>query len=250
MKKTMLVLFLALVIVAMSSVAAFAAGYTTDTLDATQAAHGGYGATTHACKQCHDVHGNDLAAAATDWAPLYRWATKSAGCEACHLGASADATGYLVYTAAVAVDAEHTLTVTAVPDGTTDLAAGLACSDCHDGSPHGQGWYDPITPTFGTAGAMITATDVVTYCGACHDLNDDGAGDSTHPLATDIATSGRSISITDATDCKSCHVTTMANGFPHQSVTDYAFLGSATAAADANLDGVCIACHDNVGTAY
>lgn len=242
MKRMSIIVVLALMVLAVGASLAQAAYVDSSNADPTTALHAGYGAATNACQACHDVHGGDQS---TD-APLWRWATKQAGCEFCHLGAGA-ASGTEVYNLLAGVQAEHTIggPVT-IPDtvaGDT-LSLGLVntdldCFDCHDGGVHGH--------DAGAWGSLITdySDNWALYCGGgCHSGNDDvdngGGGDSTHPIAA--ATGVTAFVATNVDECRDCHITIAADGFPHQS-TEWMFLG-VDGDPDA-LDAVCLGCHDD-----
>jgi len=247
MKKTMFVLALAIVIVAMSTTAAFAA-YKVDVVDYDQAViHGGYGAATTACKACHDVHGGQEG---SDGTPLFRWASAQAGCNACHTTGSA-LTTHVVYETAGTIVAEHSIGASAVYDATDnadlmrDTVANLGCLDCHDAGPHAAGEATTFFNGDADGGALILASwgSVTGYCAGCHDLNDDAL--TSHPL-DGTADGVRAFVASD--DCTDCHDSTAGSGFPHDGA-NYAFLGAdGGTTADVYPDAVCIACHIN-GTA-
>lgn len=257
MKKTMIVVVLAVAMLATMSGIAYAGYATPDpNVDEQWAAHSGFAATTNYCKQCHDVHGGVMN---TDNTPLWRYGTVTDVCYYCHVGGAA-MSGDQVY-GDTTFEAEHTIGATNVPDaavaGPTHAGLGsddkLGCFDCHDAAPHGAG---ATSSGWGSGGALITTTKSfgTAYCGGCHDLNDGGAlggggSDTTHPIVS---------SVTDATvafgasqGCISCHDSTLANGFPHQT-NGYAMLQDTALLTGGiyPLDDICMTCHPNVGTLF
>ncbi len=261
MKRTMIILALALVMVAMFATAAYAAGYKVDTYVTDPAPvvgppalsiHGGYAATSTYCKSCHDVHGGTVDHA--NDAYLFRWATATDGCVACHDGASTLTTHKVYLTAGVQLS-EHTISAatTVIPDSTADAGlmldgvAGLGCADCHNAAPHGMG-----EGTLFVDGALIKATSgatVTEFCGTnCHNLNDRVGETTTHPMG---AAEAVAYAEAPAASCISCHNDLVADGFPHESV-NYAFLGTDAGTTDnVYQDGVCTAsCHPNVGSTF
>lgn len=246
MKKIMFLCIIVVAILAISATSAFA--YKVDTINYNDARHGGYAATTNACKACHDVHGGSTNFGTGVASMLYRWDTASAGCTACHQGV-APLTTTVVYGVAAPV-AEHTIGAAVVYDSTDDSGIDLSlpvdsldCFDCHNAAPHGAGAGYP-----GASGtALITEATVNAFCARCHDKNDDVA--TSHPLAAFDSTT----SWVSATSCTSCHTSAAADGFPHQDALDYAFLGVSTVTETAQ-DEKCIVCHisgiSGVGLTY
>lgn len=240
--------------------------------------HGGYTATTNACKKCHAVH-NALGANGAADATSYKLMRYRAGeqelfgaCNFCH-----DATGMIsskrVYTKTVPdsspTTAKHSLGsgTTNIPDSTSNDSLGsgtvnqLDCIDCHRGAPHGAVDGAPVAPS-------TKLTNVVDpggagsndFCKTCHDRNYvttvNGNGHRVEALASDNSGSGgKKIAGQDAGNCVSCHNSAKkaAGGdFPHSADDGGRFLGgninaSASsadgAASDSRLTAKCFQCH-------
>lgn len=237
MKKTLIILALALAMVAVASVA-----YAVNPADPDAALHGGYSTATNACQQCHDVHGAETYVDA----PLWRWANAAAGCAYCHgdgTGAGG-ATTVDVYGDVATAEAVHTIGAAVIPDATdnsqiTDAAvAALDCFDCHNGGVHGTGGGYYVLTTDATANA---------FCGRCHDLNlTNGVVDGTSHV---LAAADNTHAWVGSPNCISCHDDEgelVPVDFPH-ATPNYVFAGGDSDVA--TLDAVCLACHvDDIGT--
>lgn len=240
--------------------------------------HGGYSATTNACKKCHAVHnalGPNAASDGTSYKlTRYRSVQQElfGACNFCH-----DATGMIgskrVYTKMVSdsspTTAKHVLGAgtTNVPDSTDNkgldngIPGQLDCIDCHRGAPHGAVDGAPVV-----AGTKLTniadpaGSGSNYFCKKCHDRNYEtnvnGDSHRVEALASDNSgTGGKKIAGEDAHNCASCHTSPKkASGgdFPHSADDGGRFLGSNInasasaadgAATDNRLAAKCFQCH-------
>lgn len=264
MKKTIMIVALAMVMLFAFSSIAFAA--LTDSLDTvegvagltqspTDSAHGGYAQSTNSCKLCHDVHQNANG-------HLFLAATTSAGCYVCHVSGVGSVNS--VYTG-TAVAHDITDGVLTIPDSGATYATdestgvdGLTCMGCHDAAPHGKG--------FAAGGYALTKqANHVAFCVKCHKANDGRVvgglvEQPTHVMALVGTTyvdkgsaSGIGAADSGATsaDCINCHTnggtaSVLGTDFPHTGT----FKLLMTGATAQGLAPECLACHSGVGSAY
>ncbi len=226
MKRMLIVLSLAVVLVVAGASSAYAL-------------HHGYDATSGNCRSCHAVHGatgdhlyNSAASRGAAAGSVYagQQITLDAGsiaqdlCEWCHVYG----TTYAVYQSGM-TSAEtpagkfamgmHEMGAASIPDvgdSTFDLAknaTGLDCIDCHNAMPHAANANAAVAFYVQDAGA--TQVEVVNaMCTRCHEGNNSAthAGE-THPLVT--ASAGyetdnygtQVIAFEDSADCLACHNT-------------------------------------------
>lgn len=263
MKKTIIVLSLAFVMVFAFAAHAMAAtcqphqtaeGVTflddASNWVSTENVHGGYADTTNSCKVCHDVHENANA-------HLFITTVVSDGCVLCHTDGGG---GTAVYTGTSAHDllnADEIIPDVGGTNGFDDdtVIDALSCIDCHDAAPHGAG-----ESTASGHYTLTTADDPVDFCVACHAANDGrvsggDVGQPTHVMAA-VGTSyndfagtpgiGAADSGATSADCVNCHTNGSADDFPHSG--NYKLL--ADGAGQYALADVCLGCHSGVGTDY
>lgn len=257
MKKTLFVVLVAMVFVMAFATAAFAAwgdnGYLAG--DGTSP-HVGYTATTNKCGVCHSVHG----ASATGQALLA--SSRADACTYCHVDS-----GGALYTNVYAGAAAN---YTADTANNHSSAGGARCVDCH--SVHGAntvlGGADILLEQDGSIAlaerganyASFIETAAVTnqseWCSGCHPYYNTAVNGRTHVMTVSDGTHAFS----GSTACASCHdsntydagsaaaATTIGAWFPHltQGVRFLETQG-ATAATDADADGVCLKCHQSGG---
>ncbi len=155
------------------------------------------------------------------------------------------------------------------------ITGGLKCTSCH--TVHGANAVvfagalrtdilkaNPWASTAATAGQYLGSSDASLSAGFCADCHDNtpvqqkdwrGGPDRASHYMGALTASNTAIAASGA--CRSCHVganggtggaIAAANNYPHYT-TGRAFLMTA-ASADSKIDGVCLACHPNVGTNF
>jgi len=247
MRKVMIVVLIALPVALLAFTGVAMAGV---------APHGGYGAGTDYCLQCHDVHD-----AAGDYA-LTREATVTETCATCHGlfgntpdgtwtsppvdlvdGANATVSVYSAYKNVGAMEASgHGLGVTlngepannsdVIPHGTVGLRV-MKSADYHEGTKYNN----EAASTFrGTAGL---------YCASCHtphgsltgqDLNGNGIPDTQGTVAQ--GNYGRELVVDDSASShpKNVNPNRLLSSMPNHVETQVT-----------SYNGFCMACHDEAG---
>lgn len=258
MKRVVLVIPLAVVLVFSMATLAYASGYRDPATLAGASPHTGYATTTNLCKVCHAAHG------ATGPEALLP-SSKATACNFCHEASSPYSTKEVYDIVDTSVKASHDMGVllNTTPDTskTATLSGTFVCSTCH--STHGANTIlagvDILKENpAGDSPDSETVTTVDQFCADCHNKNLRESGTETYATTTHwMLAADSTTSWTGSQDCNSCHsepvsdiIPPIEDDYPHEG-TSYFFLGTGKDTTEitdlSKLDNKCLLCHRNAG---
>lgn len=227
--------------------------------------HGNYTAGNDECEICHSPHN---AGNGTISYKLLRATAQANACDYCHLGGSAKATGYVVYTVSGTANLQpangHQIAdFDALPDSTVNnIGASLECFDCH--TVHGAGAIASVTSVNGktlnaNGGAILKSnpngTGVVTtvtgFCANCHNKN----YVTTKNGASHVMKAAGGNGDASSEECVYCHKDGSDPDYlwPHNSQGEALIEvqnPDSSWITRGSMDTLCISCHQNVGDTF
>lgn len=268
MKKTVLVLMIAVVMLMAMATAAFATQGDSTYLPAGGGnPHGGYQVNTKKCGVCHAVHHAGEAGDGLGSEALLR-STRADACTYCHI--SPGVSTKIVYAGATAKYDTGDLNTAHNAD------AGATCTGCHQvhaaasamtsnaaltvkilknipiaSAPATRPYSGETSARVAPTAADNTETALAKWCSECHAYYMTAKDNASHVMTT----TGGSVSFVSSVYCKSCHNSNTISGvasasaFPHYTdgvrflTSSASSLVAGVPATDSAQDGVCLRCH-------
>lgn len=218
--------------------------------------HAQYALTTKNCGVCHAVHHS------TGTQVLLATDIGNA-CNYCHIN------GGTGYTTVYGGDTANKTNITGFAEIRNHSNLCTECHAVHGANTAWLGQFILVKKTYGAAGQVDPSTSatsdelgIAKWCTGCHSYFMTAHNSSSHVMTSatnsfdapgNTLPAGTKVAWTDSNTCQKCHNATLASGFPHYTANAPRFLvngivNNVASPTQVNNDGVCLACHQTVGS--